>query len=40
MKLKLISTLLLASATLFAAEFPIHKEVLDNGMTVLLYPNK
>jgi predicted Zn-dependent peptidase len=40
MRLKLLSTLLLTSTVLFAAEFPIHKEVLDNGMTVLLYPNK
>ncbi|MBP5248122.1 MAG: insulinase family protein [Fibrobacter sp.] len=40
MRLKILSILLLASAALFAAEFPIHKEVLGNGMTVLLYPNK
>ncbi len=40
MRLKFLSTLLFTSAVLWAAEFPIHKEVLDNGMTVLLYPNK
>lgn len=26
-------------SVLFAVDFPIHREVLDNGLTVLLYPN-
>lgn len=32
--------LLLLSASLFAVNFPVHREVLDNGLTVLLYPNR
>lgn len=32
--------ILLFPAVLFALQFPVHKEVLPNGLTVLLYPNK
>lgn len=39
MKLKWLSILCLIPAALFALDFPIHREVLDNGLTVLLYPN-
>lgn len=39
MKLKWLSIFCLIPAALFALDFPIHREVLDNGLTVLLYPN-
>lgn len=39
MKLNWLSILCLIPAALFALDFPIHREVLDNGLTVLLYPN-
>lgn len=39
MRTKLFGLLLLLSAAAFAVDFPIHREVLDNGLTVLLYPN-
>ncbi|MCK9181303.1 MAG: insulinase family protein [Fibrobacteraceae bacterium] len=32
--------ILLFPVVLFALQFPVHKEVLPNGLTVLLYPNK
>ena len=32
--------LLLIPSFLFALQLPVHKEVLDNGLTVLLHPNK
>lgn len=35
----LLAGLLFSSTASFALEFPIHKEVLDNGLTVLLHPN-
>ena len=31
---------LLAGTSMAAVNLPVHKEVLDNGLTVLLYPNK
>ena len=35
----LFGILLSMQSALFAVDFPIHREVLDNGLTVLLYPN-
>ncbi|WP_308604787.1 pitrilysin family protein [uncultured Fibrobacter sp.] len=32
-------TAVLLPVALFALDFPVHKKVLDNGLTVLLYPN-
>ena len=32
--------LILVPSLLFALNLPVHKEVLDNGLTVLLHPNK
>ncbi|MCI5601818.1 MAG: pitrilysin family protein [Hallerella porci] len=39
MRLQLLLSALIFPAAISAVDFPIHKEVLDNGLTVLLYPN-
>lgn len=39
MRLRLLLSALIFPAAISAVDFPIHKEVLDNGLTVLLYPN-